>query len=95
MVVNTGILPFPKRTLTPGADAVPSPAKKRARVIRYLRDIEGEPRIILIPSLGRRGNNRVVGELARNIVSDHFRVPRLDGRIFGEYAIISSCAKSC
>jgi hypothetical protein len=28
-------------TLTPGADAVPSPAKKRARVNRYSGDIEG------------------------------------------------------
>ena len=34
------------RTLTPGADTVPSPAKKRARVIWYSGDIEG------------KGNNR-------------------------------------
>jgi hypothetical protein len=30
-----------KRTLTPGADAVPSPAEKLARVNRYSGDIEG------------------------------------------------------
>ena len=39
-VRNLTPAPFP-RTLTPGEDAVPSPAK-RARVIRYFRDIEGK-----------------------------------------------------
>ena len=39
------LTPFPvKDTLTPGADAVPSPAKKRERVILYSGEIEGEPR---------------------------------------------------
>ena len=35
--------PFPRGedALTPGADAVPSPAKKRERVVRYSGDIEG------------------------------------------------------
>jgi hypothetical protein len=39
-------LPLKRRsTLTPGADAVPSPAKKRARVIRYSGDMEGNREI--------------------------------------------------
>src|SRR5216683_7608188 len=42
-IVAGNLTPNPfLRTLTPGADAVPSPAKKRERVIRYSGDIEGK-----------------------------------------------------
>jgi hypothetical protein len=42
-----------------------------------------------------KGNNRVWGRRDEDIVYRSTSGPWLDGRIWGEYAIISSCAKSC